>query len=402
MKFTTWWWAEPRSRSTASGKQKSLPEGTPLREAIWQRPGRVRILVIKLRHHGDVLLSTALHRALVEHFAAEVDVLVYDETRPLLDNNPHVHHLWTIDRKLKGWQRLVAEARLLYGIRRAHYDVLIHLTDQWIGALIARISNANKRIQMFHGKRDSRLWHRSFTDCVTPPPRGTAHAVELNLLCLANLGIDPGTITGRMALIPSAQNVRTIQERLSHEGVRGPYIVVHPAARWQFKCWQDDRFAEVVFNLLQAGRDVVLSAGPDAIERSMTSEIERLAGILLAAAPDDGHRGQLINLGGSLSLPLLAALLSGCRFYIGVDSAPMHMAAALDTPQIALFGPSWVEEWRPWSDKAIVIYAGDFGDLPHPDSINTDDDTRLLQAIPTDAVLQAIAKLEAMTQPTPS
>ena len=72
----------------------------------------------------------------------------------------------------------------------------------------------------------------------------------------------------------------------------------------------------------------------------------------------------------------------------------MHMAAALDVPQIALFGPSWVEEWKPWSDRATVIYAGDYGPLPHPDSINTDDHTRLLKAIPTEVVLREIDALE--------
>lgn len=120
----------------------------------------------------------------------------------------------------------------------------------------------------------------------------------------------------------------------------------------------------------------------------MTAEIERLA-----RAKFSTGSSQLVNVGGKMSLPLLAALLKLSKFYVGVDSAPMHMAAALNVPQVALFGPSWVQEWRPWSDKATVIYAGDFGPLPHPDSINTDDTTRLLSAIPTDVVIQAVNKL---------
>lgn len=120
----------------------------------------------------------------------------------------------------------------------------------------------------------------------------------------------------------------------------------------------------------------------------MTAEIERLARVQMEV-----ETSKLVNVGGKMSLPLLAALLKLSKFYVGVDSAPMHMAAALKVPQVALFGPSWVQEWRPWSDKATVIYAGDFGPLPHPDSINTDDTTRLLAAIPTEVVIQAVDRL---------
>ena len=71
----------------------------------------------------------------------------------------------------------------------------------------------------------------------------------------------------------------------------------------------------------------------------------------------------------------------------------MHLAAALGKPQVALFGPSWLNEWRPWSQSAEVVYAGNFGPLPHPDSIDTNNPTRLLKHIPTDAVLEAVNRM---------
>ncbi|MDH4396734.1 MAG: putative lipopolysaccharide heptosyltransferase III [Limnobacter sp.] len=357
-----------------------------------------KVLVIKLRHHGDVLLSTALYRALVEHFPGiQVDVLIYKETTPLLENNPHVHRVLTIDRKLKGWKRVKAELGLLLGVRREKYDAVIHLTDQWVGALITRFSQAPKRVEMFYAKRDKPFWHNSFTDCVMPPARGKAHAVELNLMCLSKLGVDPSSIKGKMALVPSEANQLKVREWLGKEGIGGlnggDFVLIHPAARWPFKCWEDDKFAEVVAYLLGKGYHVVLTCAPDPVEKAMTAEIERLA------RQKATGNAVLLNLGGQVSLPLVAAMLSNCRFYIGVDSAPMHMAAALDVPQIALFGPSWVEEWKPWSNRAKVIYAGDFGPLPHPDSINTDDHTRLLRAIPTQVVLKEIEMLEQSTVP---
>jgi heptosyltransferase III len=348
-----------------------------------------KILVIKLRHHGDVLLTTALYHALHDQFpGAQIDTLIYKETTPLLQNNPHLNRVLCIDRKLKGFSRLKAELGLVLQVRRTRYDAVVHLTDQWIGALIARFSNASVRVQMAYVKRDKALWHACFTDRIVPPPRGQAHAVELNLLCLQALGINPRSLRGEMVLRPSPENLDKADALLAEHGVNGPFVLIHPAARWPFKCWEDDKFAEVVVHLLNKGLHVVLTCSPDPVEVAMTAEIERLARAKFSPGPS-----QLVNVGGKMSLPLLAALLKLSKFYVGVDSAPMHMAAALNVPQVALFGPSWVQEWRPWSDKATVIYAGDFGPLPHPDSINTNDTTRLLAAIPTEVVIQSVDKL---------
>ena len=348
-----------------------------------------KVLVIKLRHHGDVLLTTALFNALRNAFPqAQIDALVYQETTPLLEGNPDLNRVLCIDRHRKGWQRLTAEWGLMREVRSTRYDVVIHMTDQWTGALLARVSGAPKRIQYFHAKRDNAFWHKSFTHVVHRPPRGQAHAVELNLLCLQHLGLSPDQIRGDMVLVPSAQRLAQAREKLDEAGIMGPFVLIHPAARWPFKCWEDERFASVVAHICNAGLAVVLTCSPDPVEKNMTSHIERLARHKITS-----HNAKLVNWGGEVSLPLVAALLKLCKFYVGVDSAPMHMAAALKVPQVALFGPSWVEEWKPWSNVATVVYAGDFGPLPHPDSINTDDTRRLLEAIPTQAVMEPVQRL---------
>lgn len=355
-----------------------------------------RILIIKLRHHGDVLLSTALYRALAEALpGVKVDALIYKETTPLLENNPHLNQIWCIDRKVKGFARLKAELGLIRQIRQTGYDAIVHLTDQWIGALIARFSRSPIRTEMFYAKRDNSFWHKSFTHRIDPPPRGQAHAVELNLMCLQSLGIPPDSMKGRMALVPGAESLKKARSKLLDAGINQDFVLIHPAARWPFKCWDDEKFAFIVAQLINEGLNVVLTCSPDEVEKAMTKNIESLARAQSAGT------GVLVNWGGEMTLPVLAALLTQCRFYVGVDSAPMHMAAALEVPQVALFGPSWVNEWRPWSDHAQVIYAGDYGPLPHPDSINTDDTTRLLNAIPVEVVSQAVEQLIEKTKPRP-
>ena len=163
-------------------------------------------------------------------------------------------------------------------------------------------------------------------------------------------------------------------------------MLLHPGSRWFFKCWGNDKTAALAQKLLDAGENIVFTAAPDAREQTMLDDI---AGRLKPTGP-----AKVWQLSGCLNLRELAAAIDGAKLFIGVDSVPMHMAAALDKPQVALFGPSHLARWRPYSERATVIWAGDFGPLPHPDSINTDDETRLLEAIPTDAVWQAVqAKL---------
>lgn len=84
----------------------------------------------------------------------------------------------------------------------------------------------------------------------------------------------------------------------------------------------------------------------------------------------------------------LAALIDHAVLYIGVDSAPMHMAAALKTPQVCLFGATNYQQWKPWSDKALLIWAGDYHPMPSRDEL--DRSKKYLTWIPEQAVIDAI------------
>ncbi len=351
-----------------------------------------KILIIKLRHHGDVLLTTPLFRVCRDAFPqVQVDALVYQETCPLLENNPDLHHVYAIDRTTKGIKRLRHEWALLQRIRKTQYEVIIHLTDQWIGAMIARFSGATYRIHLSPIKRKHPFWLNSFTHAVQPPPRGQLHAIELNLLSLKVLGIHLESVSPQVVLRPNPVAFNKAVALLHEKHIQPGFILVHPAARWPFKCWSDAKFGTIISGLLNRGLTVVLTSSPSQFEQEMTNHIEQLA------LQNTNGQGKLVNYAGLTDLPTLAALQLQCRFYMGVDSAPMHMAAALNVPQIALFGPSWLNEWRPWSTQAITIYAGDYGPLPHPDQINTNDTTRLLDAIPISVVEEHVSKMLRQT-----
>lgn len=360
-------------------------------------PSPSKLLVIKLRHHGDVLLSTAFLKHLRLRFpAAEIHFMVYKETTPLVSHNDDITQLWTIDRSVKGWARLKAELKLIRQVRQNRFDVVIHQTDQWNAALASLFSGAAQRISFLFFKRDNALWKRCFTHLVPQPAHDTVHAVAYNFLLLPPLQlgglladipfnqIAPGTAPCNLPV--PASLAADARARLQAAGIRGPFVHMHPPARWECKCWEDDRFAAVIDHVVAKGFQVVLTSGPGPFEVAM---VDRIMGLCKMAKPG----ADVISLAGKVNLPLVAAFLKQCRFYVGVDSAPMHMAAALNVPQVCLFGPTRINEWRPWSDRAHLIDGSQYGWVPSADGLDTTTTERYLKPIETKTVTDAIDAL---------
>jgi heptosyltransferase-3 len=343
-------------------------------------PSPQRVLVVRLMHHGDVLLTTPVFSALTRHFpGVQVDALVYSETVPMIAANPHLSRIWPMPRSSdagSGWDRLRALSSLLAAIRHRRYDWVIHLDDRWTGALVALASGATLRASYELSKRNNAIWRRAFP--VRVAARNTGHVVERNLWFLRELGlpIDPQDQRCLMAYSDDARALA--RQKLSAAGINGEYILVHPAARWFFKCWEDERFAEVLLSLANDGHRIVLTSGPNPRELALAARILELA-----------PHPRISSIAGELTLPALAAAIAGARLFIGVDSAPMHMAAALGVPMVALFGPTNVEAWRPWSDAAVLIHAADYGPLIEPRDVDTSTDERYLVNIPVAPVLAA-------------
>jgi heptosyltransferase-3 len=338
------------------------------------------ILVIKLRHHGDMLLTTPVINALHQRYPdASIDVLLYQETRPMLQAHPAIRHLHLIDRKWKKlgvWQQLKHELALVNAVRNSHYDLVINLADQWRSALITLISGAPERIGFAYSKRDTCFWRVCHNRLVPTASFNQLHTVEQNLLALSPLDIPVKHIPVSMHY--DKEDWLAAEQLLLQQGVDGPYVVIQPTSRWVFKCWDDEKVAALIDRLNQPGLNIILTAAPDAKEMAMIEHILSLC-----------HNPHITTIAGQLSLTQLAALIDHARLFIGVDSAPMHMAAALQTPCVALFGPTKLQHWRPWGENNRVIWAGDYGPLPSPDSINTQTEQRYLSAIPVDDVVAA-------------
>ncbi|MFB9156577.1 putative lipopolysaccharide heptosyltransferase III [Chromobacterium violaceum] len=342
-----------------------------------------RILLIKLRHHGDILLTTPVARTLKSRFPqCEIDMLVYRETVPLLQHNPDIARVWTLDRSLRGWRKLVSQLRLLLALRRRRYQTVIHLSDQMQGAFFAKLLARRHAIGFDYPKRRKSPWHRFFTALAPLAPSDTLHTVSQNLLALSPLGITPTADEQRCVLPIQASDREAVAALLREAGVSGRYIVIHPSSRWFFKCWEDDRFAGLAEALASDGWSIVLTAAPDPAEMDMVAAIQGKI-----------RSDRVVSVAGRLTLNQLAAIIDGARMFIGVDSVPMHMAAALGKDTVALFGPSKIHEWHPWMTRHRLLNAADYGELIDPDQVDTSTRQRYLKNIPLEAALRASREL---------
>lgn len=330
-----------------------------------------RILICKLKFYGDMLLTTPVIATLRHVYPqAKIDVLLYKDTKAILAADPDINAFYLIEKKAGLLKTVGNFLSVKKQLKNNKYDLIVNLTEQWPIALL--VSSLHRYSIAFERGKPS--WDRLFSHVV--PPTGT-HIVEQNLSILTGIGIAEKDWVKKLSLYYTEndrQSLLRIEPALNDK----PYVVIQPTARQYFKCWDDDKFAAVIDYLSQRGLRVILTCGPLQSELQQVNNIAKLC----THKPD-------LQFAGKTSFLQLAALIDGAALYVGVDSAPMHMAAALQTPQVCLFGATNHQQWRPWSDKAELIWAGDYHEMPNRDAL--DRSKKYLSWIPASAVTEAIA-----------
>lgn len=318
------------------------------------------ILIMLFRQIGDVLLATPTIRAFKDAFpAASVAVAVFRESAPILEGNRSIDQILIVDPKWKELstrERLQRERAVLKEIRSRKVDLSVNLTTGDRGLFLSLYSGARYRVGLLPTQRPARLMRMIYTHPFQVPNTHT-HMVERHLESIRSLGYEP--IEKRPQVFFSKEEDDRVvsllmeqgwSERRRQEGRR--LVQIHPVSRWIFKCWQDPAMAQMIDYLIgEKGVDVVLTGGPAPFEREKCDRILSLA----------KHRP--FNLVGKTSLRELAALSRRADLFFGVDSAPMHIAAAMETPVITLFGPSVAELWRPWGEGHTTLIK-DFSCVP--------------------------------------
>lgn len=319
-----------------------------------------KILVIKLRHIGDVLLAAPLFRALKETFPdAHISALVNSGTEDALRGNPMIDEIISFDRNIKNLpllKRYFSEAGFLRYLRAGDFDMAVDLTGGDRAAVISLASGARYRLgwkskKGFIGKRYA-YTHLS-------EPDGNKHMVLQNMEVISRFGMDTKDLSVDF-YIPEADRVFIGNILKGHNIKDGDTVVhVHPTSRWLFKCWEDGHMAEIITWLLREGMKVIVTSSPDKKEMEKAKKILSL--VVVGESPDSmaslvnqGESPQgsrLIDLCGKTTIKQLGAVSGAADLFFGVDSAPMHIAAAIGTPVVAIFGPSGAFNWGPWYNK---------------------------------------------------
>ncbi len=293
------------------------------------------ILVIKLRYIGDVLLTTPLFRVLREQFPqARLTALVNQGTESVLKHNSCLDHVAVLPGG--NWIRQI---QFLQFIRSCRFDCVIDVSDGDRSAFITAISGARMKI----GFNREGLWRGKVYSWSIKGQYGTMHMLDYHAQSLIPLGMEPRVCAPELNV--SDEESQAAEQILANYGLKGVnWVMLHPAARYWFKAWPPERFAALGDALIKEGFQVALIGSEH--ERSVAEEVIQAG------------QQKFISLVGKTTIRELAALMKQSCLFVGNDAGPMHMAAAVGCPVVALFGPTDPAVWGPRGKSCHTIYKG--------------------------------------------
>ena len=286
----------------------------------------MKILILKPSSLGDVVQALPVLRLLKRRWPdARVDWWIDARLAPLLEDDPDLTGLICFDRHRWGSLRLWPTAwrqtrRNLIRMRQAHYDLVIDLQALARSGLVAWTTRGRLTI----GLDDSREGAATFYDLRVARPSPLTHAVDWYLAVLRRIEVP---VHGDFEWLPQRRQVAAqIEARWPSDGA--VWVALHPGARWNNKRWPVEFYGALVARLAAQQtrlRFAVLGS----------SDNRALAEAVCAARPD-----ACLNMAGQNTLPEMVEWIRRCNALVSNDTGPMHVAAALGTPVIALFGPT--------------------------------------------------------------
>jgi len=305
------------------------------------------ILLVKLSAIGDVVHTLPLLEVLRKNFPeARIDWLVEEEASPMIEGHKEIDHVIVSFRK--SWQKrflsprdlfaVISEVRRFVRELRSHeYDLVIDLHGLFKSGLLTGLARGRRKIGFTGGKEGSILF---LTDRPYPFDYNR-HALERYLLAAEYLGCNMNSWRGDIPLRAEDRERidRLLADRFSPDDI---LIAINPMARWGTKLWDEERFSRLAERLEEELSCKVIFTGSP----SDRPVIERIIG---------GLNRPPLNLAGGTTLRELAYLYTRCRLVVTTDTGPMHIAAAMGVPVVALFGPT--APWRtgPYGKRHTVI-----------------------------------------------
>ena len=299
-----------------------------------------RVLVVRLRSIGDTVLSTpsliALKRFLPD---AQIDILLEDWVAPVLENFDAVDNVISIRGK-----DLQARLKVVRELRRRKYDVAFNLHGGTTATFFTRAGGAAHRVG-YENYQYNFLYNHLLASSSDFWQKEHTHSAEQQLALLGSVGV-PVEDKPKSRLVVGEKNAEKIDALFSIHKIDGnAFALIHPAAAFAAKQWSAENFAQIIDYF--AARNIFSVAVATDKEKHIIEELSRKTSTVFHGFTD-------------LTLPEITALASRARIFVGSDSGIAHIAAAVETPSVVIFGASNFNHWRPWTNapNEIVYFDG--------------------------------------------
>lgn len=296
------------------------------------RPAIKKILIINLAFIGDVLLSTPVARALRQAFpAAVIDMLAIPLAAPIARGNPYINDVLEYDKrgKHKNWREMLT---LIRQLRARRYDLAVTTNFAPRGAMLAWASGIPYRVGY-----DAQHAGWFLTHIANSRRPHIRHEAENYLDVLKPLGITTDDTSLKLAIAPA--DIVSLREKVPIDKTR-PLVIICPVGSYPQKSWTTGGFAELIQAINRFAAFYLIGT---------KAEAAKLAAINAAA-------GNLATIcAGTLTLGELAAFLAEAALLVSVDTGPMHIASAVGTPIVAIFGPTDNRVWGPRGAADIIL-----------------------------------------------
>ncbi len=332
-----------------------------------------KILIVNVNWLGDVLFSTPFIQNLRNNYPdSYIACLLVPRTLEILQGNPAVNEIIIFDEKGKH-KGLTGKLKLIKQLRLKKFDTVFLLHRSFTRTLIAFLSGIPERVGYYTKKRSFLLTR------AIEPPEEEKHRVEYFLDILRKIGLKVDKLNYQFFISPADKAYAN--ELLKKEGIKAgeDLIIINPGGNWLLKRWPKENFARLANALANRFQAKIIITGANT-DIKLAQEISSLM------------KNKPIILCGKTNLKQLGAVLERAKLVISNDSGPMHLAAGLKIPLIALFGPTSPLITGPYTEVNCIILQKDIGCLIPCYNLSCPDN-RCLKAVEIEEVVKTAEKL---------
>lgn len=293
------------------------------------------ILIIRTAYIGDIIMTIPILKPIKDRFPnSRITFLASKGGVEILKGNPYIDRLlpfnpfWFYKSSFREYIKFIKE------LKRKNYDIIIEARGD-IRDILFLVFPLKSKVKLSYGFGGGAY-------CLTHvvPFKNIKHRIEYHLDLISSLNCDTSRLEWGIYLTEAEEN-RT-SEILNENGIKKPFVSAHPGSRLPLKIWEIDRYAETFDSIISKYNMPLAILGAD-------SEMSIVSGI------KNKMKNNPVILAGKLSLRELAGVIGRSRLFISNDSAPMHIASAMKTPTVAIFGPSKSIETSPYGNQYNVV-----------------------------------------------